>query len=198
MEKKNSVTDYINMREFTRGELIKILFPSVKQPPPSILNEPEVDKYLTQGQVRKIKAFKELYRRDLDEDKSKKVVKISRSKDIAELMRHKYEGIDTESFYCIYLNRANKVININKISGGGLSGTIVDIRVILKQALLLSASSIVVSHNHPSGNIIPSAADISVTKKVMSAAKLMDIVLLDHVIMGNHGEYTSFADEGLL
>ena len=105
--------------------------------------------------------------------------------------------LDHEEFWIIMLNRAHRVVGTRKISQGGLTGTVIDTRMILKYALEKKATSIIISHNHPSGNKSPSEADVNITKKIKNAAEIMDITLLDHIIIaGKH--YLSFADEGLL
>ena len=103
-----------------------------------------------------------------------------------------------ESFYALYLNRNNKVLGIHKISEGGLSGTIVDIRCIYQVGLKVNACSVIVAHNHPSGNLIPSDADKTITQKIKEAGKFLDIPLLDHLIMVPNEGFMSFADEGYL
>jgi DNA repair protein RadC len=95
------------------------------------------------------------------------------------------------------LNRANKIIDKKRISAGGVSGTVTDIKLILKEAIVKTASGIIVCHNHPSGNIKPSNSDIQLTKKLLNACKFIDIPLLDHVIV-SFSDYYSFADEGRL
>ncbi len=102
-----------------------------------------------------------------------------------------------EEFYVMYLNRANRVVAHKHISSGGVSGTIADLKIILKHGIEILASSIIAVHNHPSGNLKPSQADIELTKKLKEAAKLIDIVLLDHLIIGDK-KYYSFADEGTI
>lgn len=102
-----------------------------------------------------------------------------------------------EEFYMLLLNRANRVIGWHCISQGGLSSTVVDIRLIFSIALKCVASGIIVAHNHPSGNLKPSEIDISLTKRIKDAGKLLEITLLDHLILSSEGYY-SMADEGLL
>jgi len=102
-----------------------------------------------------------------------------------------------EEFWIIYLNRSNKIIDKQKISQGGIAGTVIDIKLILKNALQKLSSSIIICHNHPSGNKIPSEADLKITKKLKEAADLLDIKVLDHLIL-TEKEYYSFADEGML
>ena len=101
-----------------------------------------------------------------------------------------------EQFVVLYLNRANKVIGSYQLSKGGITGTIADVRLILSVALKTLATGLILAHNHPSGNLKPSEADIQLTQKVKDAAKLMDIEVLDHMILSSNG-YFSFTDEGL-
>ena len=105
--------------------------------------------------------------------------------------------LDHEEFWLLMLNRANRVLGRFKVSQGGLSGTVIDTRIILKKALDNLASSIVVCHNHPSGNNQPSDADVKITEKLKKAAEMLEIKLLDHVIIADKS-YFSFADEGLI
>ncbi|MGZ3941361.1 MAG: JAB domain-containing protein, partial [Bacteroidia bacterium] len=93
--------------------------------------------------------------------------------------------------------RANKIIKTELVGRGGVSGTVADVRLILKPAVEHLASSIIIAHNHPSGNLRPSDSDLHLTKKVNEAARLFDIQLADHLIIGD-AAYLSFADEGLL
>ena len=102
-----------------------------------------------------------------------------------------------EEFIILCLNRANKVLGWAKISSGGLAGTVCDPKVIFQIALNANASGIVLSHNHPSGNLKPSQEDISMTKRLKDGAKLLDINIIDHIIMTTEGYY-SFEDEGIL
>ena len=102
-----------------------------------------------------------------------------------------------EEFFCIFLNRANKVIKIDQISKGGISGTVTDVRILFKNAVLKTASGVIVAHNHPSGNLNPSESDIKITAKIKEAGNLLDIQLLDHLIIYD-SDYYSFADNGVL
>ena len=101
-------------------------------------------------------------------------IKIKSSKDAFEYCRDKISDLDHEEFWVIYLNRSNTVIKNQQISTGGISGTVVDARIILKNALDLLASSMILVHNHPSGNPKPSHEDLTITKKITEAAKLID------------------------
>ena len=102
-----------------------------------------------------------------------------------------------EQFVVLYLNRANKVIGSYELSKGGITATIADIRIILSVALKTLATGLILAHNHPSGNLKPSEADVNLTNKIKEAAKLMDIQVLDHIILGDDG-YFSFSDEGIM
>jgi DNA repair protein RadC len=101
-----------------------------------------------------------------------------------------------EEFKILLLNRANMVLGIASISRGGIAGTVIDTRIIFQYALKANASQIVLAHNHPSGSLKPSDADIAVTKKVHDAGKIFDIRLLDHLIITPEDRYYSLADEG--
>ena len=104
-----------------------------------------------------------------------------------------------ESFLVMFLNKANRVLGVYPASVGGMTSTVVDLRLILSIALTTAATSLILSHNHPSGSLKPSKPDIELTHKIKEAAKLMDIALLDHIIVtSEHGQYLSMADEGLI
>lgn len=126
-------------------------------------------------------------------------VKIGGSKDAYEILvnlwSNKIEYV--EEFYVLFLNRANRVLAISKISEGGTCGCLVDPKRIFQTALKLNACSIILSHNHPSGNTRPSEADIQLTRKLKEAGLFLDITVLDHIIVTTEG-YLSFADEGLI
>ena len=102
-----------------------------------------------------------------------------------------------EEFKIMLLNRACRVLGVMTISSGGISGTVADPKIIFAAALKATASSIILSHNHPSGNLKPSDSDIRLTSRLIDGGKLLDITILDHIIISSEGYY-SFADEGLL
>lgn len=104
---------------------------------------------------------------------------------------------DVEEFWVLLLNRANKVLKLERISVGGVSGTVVDPKVLFRIALQNYASGIILAHNHPSGNLSPSTEDKNITKKIREGAQLLEINLLDHIIVSNE-KYFSFADEGII
>jgi DNA repair protein RadC len=104
-----------------------------------------------------------------------------------------------EQFVVAYLNQAGRLLGLYKVSKGGISGTVVDVRLILSVALKICATSLIIAHNHPSGSLKPSREDDQLTNKIREAAKFMEIRLLDHLIIHPNGtEYFSFADEGLI
>jgi DNA repair protein RadC len=122
---------------------------------------------------------------------------ISSSKDAYNILKLHLSDLRTEEFWAIFLNQSNKVIHIAQLTQGGINQSIVDIRILFKTALEHFSTGIIISHNHPSGNLKPSAEDISITKTVKEAGNVMNIQLLDHLIITQNA-YTSFADEGLL
>lgn len=103
-----------------------------------------------------------------------------------------------ESFKILLLNNANKLIGYTTISEGGLTSTVVDVRIVMQTALVSNATSIVLAHNHPSGTVRPSGQDDAITKKIRLACELMDIRLLDHIIVTPFDSYYSYCDEGRL
>ena len=121
--------------------------------------------------------------------------KIRSSNDVYTIFNTLMADLQHEEFWILYLNRSNKVLSRHKLSQGGISGTITDVRLIIKKALELLASSIIICHNHPSGNLDPSDADTRITNKIKDAASYFDINLLDHVIVTDNGYY-SYADNG--
>jgi DNA repair protein RadC len=102
-----------------------------------------------------------------------------------------------EEFKILLLNRAHKVLGISVISSGGVSGTLVDPKMIFVTALKANSSGLILSHNHPSGNLQPSQADIQLTRKLVASGKLLELPIIDHIILTTNG-YFSFADEGLI
>jgi DNA repair protein RadC len=123
--------------------------------------------------------------------------KIASSRDVFEYFIGVFGDNNYEAFYILMLNRANKVIKEVQISEGGFSGTVADPKKIFKIALENNASTIILCHNHPSGNIQPSDADIKLTHKLKSAGEMLDLPVIDHIILGDE-KYYSFADEGQL
>ena len=133
----------------------------------------------------------------LEEFDTEDITRICSSNDIYRLMRHEMLDLQHEEFWCIMLNNAGKVIGKELISRGGITQTTVDVRLILRAAIMSRASAIILCHNHPSGNKKPSNDDIRLTSDIKAASKLMNIKTLDHLVITPSGYY-SFADEGLL
>ncbi len=123
--------------------------------------------------------------------------RITSSKDVYELLFPLLSDLPHEEFWILLLNRSNKIIDRIKISQGGTAGTVIDVKMILRNAIDKLASSVIICHNHPSGNTEPSKADIEITGRISEAAKIMDIKLLDHIIIAEN-LYFSFLDEGML
>ncbi len=134
-------------------------------------------------------------RRRMEEALEKK--KIGSSIDVFEYFSGILSDSTYEAFYILLLNRANKIIREIQISEGGFSGTVADPKKIFKIALEQNAAAIILCHNHPSGNIKPSDADIKLTHKLKSAGEMLDLPVIDHIILGEENYY-SFADEGKL
>lgn len=123
--------------------------------------------------------------------------KISSSTDIYDLLKSDLLDLPHEAFWIVLLNRANRVIKKQQISHGGVAGTVADPKIIFKIALEELASGIILAHNHPSGKLTASQADLDLTKKLKESGKMLDIQVLDHLIFAGT-KYLSFADEGLL
>tara|TARA_R110002012_G_scaffold161929_1_gene324182 strand:+ start:1693 stop:2394 length:702 start_codon:yes stop_codon:yes gene_type:complete len=143
-----------------------------------------------------IVAAMELGRRRRTEEALEKK-KITSSASVFELMQPIIGELYHEEFWIIYLNNSNKVIEQLQLSKGGITGTLVDVRLTLRKALEVGATSIILAHNHPSGTLKPSEADKQLTQKLKTAAQSLDIKVLDHLIV-TEKSYFSFADEGVL
>ena len=164
----------------------------------SRLNVKELARFKGMGNVKAITviAALELGRRRRESEAVKKEA-ISSSNDIVGLMQPQLADLVHEEFWLILLNRANHVITRLAISKGGISGTVVDPRLVFKAAIEHHASGIILCHNHPSGNVKPSSEDINLTKKLRDAGKNLEINVLDHIIIAGASFY-SFADEGII
>jgi len=143
-----------------------------------------------------IVAALELGRRRRGEEALEKK-KITSSKSVFELMQPIIGELEHEEFWIIFLNNSNKVIDKKQLSKGGITGTLVDVRLVLKNALEVGATGLILAHNHPSGTLKPSEADKSLTNKLKMASESLDIKVLDHLIVTEKA-YFSFADEGLI
>lgn len=151
---------------------------------------------VSQGRRERLLCAVELGRRIQAAD-MQNVLMVKNSASVFEYCKSKLSGLAHEEFYALLLNRGNRLVKEYQVSKGGISGTVVDIRMILKEALFVGAACMVLVHNHPSGNKQPSQADITLTKKIQEAAKFMDISVLDHVIIADQSYY-SFADDGII
>lgn len=130
--------------------------------------------------------------------KASERAKVITSSDAESVLRQAFPSLEhREYFYALYLNRANAVLGYCQISSGGMAGTVMDQRLIFQTALKCNACSIVVAHNHPSGNTRPSEADKEITNKLKQSGKYLDLPILDHLILTDE-HYFSFADEGLM
>lgn len=143
-----------------------------------------------------IAAALEIGRRRRGEE-SLKVDKVSSSKDAFEILQPIMGELEHEEFWILYLNNSNKVLQKSQLSKGGITGTLVDVRIIMKQTLELGAVGLILAHNHPSGTLKPSNADKQITQKIKRASESLDIKVLDHLII-TQKDYFSFADNQLL
>jgi len=162
------------------------------------LSVKELMKFKGIGEAKAISiiAALELGRRRKETEPEKRV-KIITSKDAYEYLKPNFLDLPHEEFRVLLLNRSNSIIKNELVSLGGVSGTIVDPKIIFKIALENLTSSIVLAHNHPSGNLKPSEQDIRLTKNIKQAGAILEIAVIDHLIISNEG-YFSFADEGMM
>lgn len=158
----------------------------------------DLKKFKGIGEVKAITitAALELGRRRKETDPEEKA-KVTTSADAARILSPLLSDLPHEEFWVLLLNRNNLVIDKFMASQGGLTGTVIDARIIMKTALEKLACSLILCHNHPSGNLTPSQADKDITLKLREAGKFLDIPVLDHIIIGNNS-FFSFADEGLI
>ena len=130
-------------------------------------------------------------------DGVEKIKKVTSSRDAFELLQPILGELPHEEFWIVYLNNSNKILFKEQLSKGGITGTLVDVRLVMKKALEQGAVGLILAHNHPSGALKPSQADKQLTKKLKSAAEVLDVKVLDHLII-TQTTYYSFADEGIL
>ena len=140
-------------------------------------------------------AAMELGRRRRNEDAAE-LTKITSSKAVFEIMQPIIGELPHEEFWVLFLNNSNKVLFKTQLSKGGMTGTMVDVRIVFKIAFEQNATAIILTHNHPSGKLQASDADIQITKKIKTAGQQLDIPVLDHIIITENG-YFSFVDEGI-
>ncbi|MET3036711.1 DNA repair protein RadC [Chryseobacterium sp. NRRL B-14859] len=122
---------------------------------------------------------------------------IGNSHDAYLLLKNQLSDLRTEEFWAIFLNNSNKVIHISQLTQGGISQSVVDVRILFKTALDHFSTGVIIAHNHPSGSLKPSREDLNITQKIKEAGKTLSIQLLDHIII-TQNSYFSFSDEGLL
>ncbi|EHQ28421.1 RadC family protein [Mucilaginibacter paludis] len=132
-----------------------------------------------------------------DDTEVKAIEKIGSSRDAYQLFYPLLADLNHEEFWIMLMNKGNKIIGTHLISKGGLATTIADPKIIFQISLEHHAASVILAHNHPSGNLKPSAEDLSLTKKIIAGGKLLDITIFDHIIITDQAYY-SFADEGVL
>nr|WP_304608124.1 DNA repair protein RadC [Lentiprolixibacter aurantiacus] len=143
-----------------------------------------------------IMAAYEIGRRNYSKS-NKKRIHIKDSNGAYQVLFPKLACLPHEEFWILYLNNANRVIHEFQLSKGGITGTLVDVRLLLKKALQVGAVALILAHNHPSGTLSPSEADKEITRKIQQGARMMDIKILDHLIITRE-DYFSFADQNLL
>lgn len=164
----------------------------------SLLSIKDLMKFKGIGEAKAISvaAALEIGRRKASQEIPEKV-SIKSSADAYTVFLEHLSDLRTEEFWVIFLNQKNQIIYKSQISKGGITGTIVDVRVLFKIALEHFATSIIVAHNHPTGNLKPSEADLKITKNIKSAGEILNIKLADHLIIGENA-FFSFQDQGLL
>ena len=150
---------------------------------------------LTPGRMEIALAAVELYTRKKARNNLRE--KIHSSTDVYRIMQPIMVNQEVEELWAIYMNMVSRIVKMKRISVGGIAQTLVDIRILLKEALLCNAVAMTICHNHPSGNVRPSSADDQLTEKISKACKTMDIRFLDHLIIADD-TYYSYADEGRL
>ena len=154
----------------------------------------DFNQFLDNEKAMVLVAAFEIYRRKQIQAGTMKK-KVSCSRDASNILTPLLSDLENEHLYVIFTNTANEVLWVENMSSGAINSTLVDPRMILKRALALSSTALILAHNHPSGKLQPSQSDIDITKKIAEGCKLLDMQLLDHLIITHRGYY-SFADEG--
>lgn len=164
----------------------------------SLLNIQDLIKFKGIGEAKaiSISAALEIGRRKTAQEVPQKL-EISNSNDAFKVFHPHLADLLTEEFWIIFLNQRNKILGKSQLSTGGINFSLVDLRILFKQALEFPSSAIMIAHNHPSGTLKPSEADLKITKQIFDAGKILNIQLLDHLIITQNA-YFSFADENLL
>jgi len=164
----------------------------------SMLSAKDLMKFKGIGEVKAISiaVALEIGRRRASQEIPEKSL-IANSNDAYAILKNHLSDLRTEEFWAIFLNQSNKVIHISQLTHGGISQSIVDVRILFKTALDHFSTGIIIAHNHPSGGLKPSKEDLSITQKIKEGGKTLSIQLLDHLII-TQDSYFSFSDEGLL
>lgn len=164
----------------------------------SLLSVKDLMKFKGVGEVKAISIATalEIGRRRAGQEVSEKPV-ISNSEDAYRVFKNQLSDLRAEEFWAVFVNQSNKIVHISKLAEGGISQSIVDVRILFKTALDYFATGIIIAHNHPSGSLKPSREDIHITQKIKEAGKFLNIQLLDHLII-TQNSYFSFSDEGIL
>lgn len=187
-------------KEESAVELARTILKSVDQNWNNLskLSVKDLTKFKGIGTVKAIEILTalEIGRRRAAQEVPEKI-QISNSEDTFKILHPMIGDLQTEEFWAIFLNQSNKVLKKEKLSAGGINLSVVDIRVLFKSALENFATGIIVAHNHPSGNLKPSQADLSITKQIAEAGKILNIQLIDHLII-TQNSWLSFVEEGLL
>lgn len=174
---------------------LSILGISAERYTPDLLLDPgtAIPTDLTEDTQRKLGALREILTfHELSKTVKPKVIK--KSKDIHNLLKSDFIGLDHEELIAVFLRKDNSVIDVKTVSVGGLDSTTMDNRIIIREALSRNATGLIVAHNHPSGNCLPSKSDIENTQNLSKALKIMGLSLIDHIILSK-GSYYSFAEE---
>lgn len=164
----------------------------------SLLSSKDLMKFKGVGEVKAISIIAALEigkRRSVQEIPYRPI--ISNSSDAYLILKNHLTDLRTEEFWAVFLNQSNKVVHISKLTQGGISQSIVDVRILFKTALDHFSTGIIIAHNHPSGSLKPSTEDLNITQKIKEAGNTLSIQLLDHIII-TQDTYCSFSDEGLL
>ncbi|HCA05976.1 DNA repair protein RadC [Chryseobacterium sp.] len=164
----------------------------------SLLSSKDLMKFKGVGEVKAISIIAALEigkRRSVQEIPYRPI--ISNSSDAYLILKNHLTDLRTEEFWAVFLNQSNKVVHISKLTQGGISQSIVDVRILFKTALDHFSTGIIIAHNHPSGSLQPSTEDLNITQKIKEAGNTLSIQLLDHIII-TQDTYCSFSDEGLL
>lgn len=187
-------------REETAVELARKILASVDNNwhQLSLLSIKDLMKFKGVGEVKAISIATalEIGRRRSNQEVMEKPT-ISSSNSAYQVLKNHLSDLRTEEFWAIFLNQSNKILHVSQLTQGGISQSIVDVRILFKTALDNFSTGIIIAHNHPSGNLKPSREDIDITQKVKEAGNLLNIQLLDHLII-TQNSYFSFSDDGLL